>query len=175
MAAGNTYEAIATQTLGSAAAIVTFSSIPQTYTDLVLVTSLKSSATPTAYSPTMYFNGDTAKTNYSFTAMYGDGSGASGDVSFRWTTSTATQHGVMATAVSATNFNTGIINIQNYSNTTTYKTALTRTNDPANVVYATTGLWLSTSAITSLSLYAADGNKDFTIGSTFSLYGIKAA
>jgi len=172
MAAGNTYEAIATQTLGSAAAIVTFSSIPQTYTDLVLVTSLKSSATPTAYSPTMYFNGDATKTNYSFTAIYGDGSSA---VSFRWTTSTATQHGVMATAVSATNFNAGIINIQNYANTTTYKTVLTRTNDTANVVYATVGLWLNTAAITSFSLYAADGNKDFTIGSTFSLYGIKSA
>lgn len=167
-----TYEPIATQTLGSAAATVTFSSIPGTYTDLVVVTSLKSSATPTAYSPTMYFNADATKTNYSFTAMYGDGSSA---VAFRWTTSTATQHGVMATAVSATNFNTGIINIQNYANTNTYKTVLTRTNDPANVVYVTAGIWLNTSAITSLSLYAADGNKDFTIGSTFTLYGIKAA
>lgn len=172
MAAGNTYIPLATQTLGSAAATVTFSSIPGTYTDLVLVTSLKSSATPTAYSPTIYFNSDTTKSNYSFTAMYGDGSSA---VSFRWTTSTATQHGAMATAVSATNFNTGIINIQNYANTTTYKTVLTRTNDPANVVYTTAGLWLNTSAITSLVLYAADGNKDFTSGSTFTLYGIQSA
>jgi hypothetical protein len=172
MAAGSTYTPIATQTLSSAAATVTFSSIPGTYTDLVLITSLKSSATPTAYSPTLYFNSDTIKTNYSFTAMYGDGSSP---VAFRWSTSTSTQHGVMATAVSATNFNTGIINIQNYANTTTYKTVLTRTNDPANVVYTTAGLWLNTAAITSLVLYAADGNKDFTSGSTFTLYGIAAA
>lgn len=172
MAAGSTYTPIATQTLSTAAATVTFSSIPGTYTDLVLITSLKSSATPTAYSPTLYFNSDTTKTNYSFTAMYGDGSNT---VAFEWTTSTSTQHGVMATAVSATNFNTGIINIQNYANTTTYKTVLTRTNDPANVVYTTAGLWLNTSAITSLVLYGGDGNKDFTSGSTFTLYGIAAA
>ena len=167
-----TYEPIATQTLGSAAATVTFSSIPSTYTDLVLVTSLKSSATPSAYSPTIYFNGDTDKTHYSYTAMYSDGSSA---VSFRWTTSTSTQHGAMAIATSASNFNTGIINIQNYSNSTTYKPILTRSGDTANVSYATTGQWLNTAAITSLSLYGGDGNKDFTASSTFTLYGIKAA
>jgi hypothetical protein len=170
-----TYEPIETKVLGSAAAIVTFNSIPGTYTDLVLITNLKSSATPTAYAPTMYFNSDTSKTNYSFTALYGDGSGVSGAVTFRWTTSTSTQHGVMATAVSASNFNTGIINIQNYANTTTNKTVLTRTSDPANVTYTTVGQWLNTAAITTISLYAADGNKDFTTGSTFTLYGIKAA
>lgn len=170
--ASNTYVPIFMQTLTSAANIVTFSSIPSTYTDLVLVTNLKSSATPTAYSPTIYFNSDTDKTHYSYVAMYGDGSSA---VSFRWTTSTATQHGAMAMAVSASNFNTAIINIQNYANSTTYKPVLTRSADTANVTYATNGQWLNTAAITSISLYAADSNKDFTAGSTFSLYGIKAA
>ncbi len=167
-----TYEPIATQTLSSAAATITFSSIPSTYTDLVLITSLKSSATPTAYSPTLYINGDTDKTHYSYTAMYGDGSSG---VSFEWTTSTSTQHGAMAIAVSATNFNIGIINIQNYANTTRYKPIITRSGDPANVTYATVGQRLNTEAITSISLYGADGNKDFTAGSTFTLYGIKAA
>jgi hypothetical protein len=172
MPAGNTYIPLATNTLSSAAASITFSSISGAYTDLVLICNLKSSATPTAYSPTLYFNSDTDKTHYAYSALYGDGSST---VSFQWTTSTATQHGVMAMAVSASNFNTAVINIQNYANTTTYKPVLTRSSDPANVTYLTMGQWLDTSAINSLSVYAADGNKNFTSGSTFSLYGIKAA
>jgi hypothetical protein len=60
MAAGNTYEAIATQTLGSAAASVTFSSIPGTYTDLVLVVAMEHVTTGTE-NIVMQFNGDTGQ------------------------------------------------------------------------------------------------------------------
>lgn len=168
----NTYEAIATTTLSSAAGSITFSSIPQTYTDLLLITNVKSSATPTAYGPALYFNSDTDKTHYSFTAMYGDGSTAA---SFRWTTGTGSQHGASPLSISASNFNVGRIHIQNYTNTTTYKPVLHRSDDVGNVAYITAGQWLDTAAITSLSFYGGDGNKDFTIGSQFSLYGIKAA
>lgn len=172
MAAGNTYESIFTQTLSSAVPSITFSSIPSTYTDLVLVWNAKSSATATVYGPTMYFNTDTAKTNYSFTALYGTGSSA---LSFFWTTSTSAQHGVIAAPMTTSNFNVGIVNINNYSNTTTYKTALSRAGDAGDSTWATIGLWQNTAAINSISLYAPDGTANFTIGSTFSLYGIKAA
>jgi hypothetical protein len=68
MAAGNTYEAIATQTLGSAAASVTFSSIPGTYTDLVIVcTPLR--VTAGAEELVFQFNSDTGS-NYSINNSY---------------------------------------------------------------------------------------------------------
>jgi hypothetical protein len=85
MPAGNTYEAIATQTLGSAAASVTFSSIPGTYTDLVLV--VAGTLTTGTENIVMQFNGDTGS-NYSVTSLLGDGSTASSfrssNINKRW-------------------------------------------------------------------------------------------
>jgi hypothetical protein len=71
MAAGATYEPIATTTLGTATSSFTFSSIPATYTDLRLVIGWVSGT-----NPRIRFNSDTA-TSYSQTAMYGDGTAAS--------------------------------------------------------------------------------------------------
>ena len=67
-----------------------------------------------------------------------------------------------------------IINIQNYSNTTTYKTILGRANNAVTGVTETVGLWRSTSAITSMTLLQSYGSDLFKTGSTFTLYGIKA-
>ena len=165
MAAGNTYVAIATQTLGSAAASVTFSSIPGTYTDLVLVCNSKlTSGTPTSR---LQFNGDTA-TNYSTTMIYGDGS-----------TVGAVRVSNEASANTGGNtdeFGTTIIHINNYSNTTTYKTTLSRYNflGPAYSEGGTkTSLWRSTAAITSIVVFPVSST--YVSGSTFSLYGIAAA
>lgn len=160
-----TYEPIATQTLGSAAATVTFSSISGAYTDLVLITQPKSVSTTSLY---LQLNGDTA-TNYSITVLYGDGTSAA---SLRRTS----QNQIRLTngnAIAA-NFNlNAITQFLNYSNTTTYKTALIRSNDASTGVDATVSLWRSTAAITSIVIYCASGNLD--TGSTFTLYGIKAA
>jgi hypothetical protein len=72
-----------------------------------------------------------------------------------------------------TNFNhNSIINIQNYSNSTTYKTVLARSNNAATGTDATVALWRSTSAITSIDYYLNSGS--WATGSTFTLYGIKA-
>jgi len=68
-----TYEPIATTTLGSATASVTFSSLGS-YTDIVLVCSVQSASSGDARI-NIRFNGDTAS-NYSGTFMYGDGSAA---------------------------------------------------------------------------------------------------
>ena len=165
MAAGATYVSIASQTLSSAAASVTFSSISGAYTDLVLITN-PSSATG-SQSIYIQFNSDTG-TNYSRTVIYGDGSSAS---SGRDSTYNYIRMG----------FNTGaqtanITQIQNYSNATTYKSTLSRSNTfagSAGYVYASVGLWRSTSAITTLLVGVDTGT--FASGSTFSLYGIAAA
>ena len=70
----STYTPIARQTLGSAAASVTFSSIPQGYTDLVLVMNLGAATSDYVQ---IVLNSDTANTLYSGTYLLGNGSSAS--------------------------------------------------------------------------------------------------
>ena len=158
----NTYESIATQTLGSAAASVTFSSIPSTYTDLVLVTSTK--YTSTASHCLLQANSDSG-TNYSNTFLYGDGSSA---YSGRQTNNT----GCFIGRANTTEFGVGITHIQNYSNSTTNKTLLSRTA-VSGEVNAVVGLWRSTAAVTSIVFSLNAGT--YSAGTTFTLYGIKAA
>jgi len=160
--AGATYTPIATTTLGSAAASYTFSSIPSTYTDLVVVFN---GSTTSGNLVKVQFNGDTTDSNYSSTLMWGTGSAAqSSRYSVGWTF-------VIPDAGSA--MQNVLVNVNNYSNATTYKTYLARANQPGASVTAAVGLWRNTAAITSLTL-AVSGNQ-FTSGSTFTLYGIKAA
>jgi hypothetical protein len=157
------YEVISTQTLGTAASSVTFSSIPQTYTDLVLVVS--HDVTADAISG-VQFNGDTAS-NYSASYVWGNGTNAYSGRE----TSAASAFAFYAAAASG--FATAIIQVMNYSNATTYKTLLSREADASVESMAVAGLWRSTAAITSMVLLRRSGN--FATDSTFTLYGIKAA
>jgi len=157
-----TYEPIATTTLGSTQNQVDFNTISSAYTDLVLVFNGGLTSTGDIW---LRMNSDTGS-NYSRTRLTGDGSTAAS------TRNSATSSiFVSAGTVGATA--NAIINIQNYSNTTTYKTTVSRFNSSTFAV-ASVGLWRSTSAITTLSL-RADSADTFTSGSTFTLYGIKAA
>jgi hypothetical protein len=160
MAAGATYEPIATTTLGSNQSSVTFSSFSG-YTDLVLIFN----GTITTGDDTwgVQFNSDTGS-NYSSTALYGDSSSAGSN-----RTSSSTK---ASTSYSGTANSTTIINFQNYANSTTYKTALVR-NNGGGFVSARVVLWRSTSAIT--SIVASPNTYQFATGSTFTLYGIAAA
>lgn len=164
MAAGRTYTPIATQTLSTAASTVTFSSIPSGYTDLVLIENYSLSALAQSV---LTLNGSTS--GYSNTNMYGNGSTAT-STRFTGVGGIGSSPGV---GDSANQQNVLIRQIQNYSNSTTYKTVIQRRNDAAASVWATVALWQSTSAITSITLTASSGN--FNSGSTFTLYGIAAA
>ena len=161
----NTYVALATQTLGTAASSVTFSSISSSYTDLVLITSAKNN-TGAQYRLQLSFNGDRSTSVYSVTKLTGNGSTA---VSSR--ASNATYGAILIGTIGSTNFDNVITHIMNYSNTTTNKTVLSRGNETAAEVNAEAGLWRSTAAITSLTL-DLEGGINFVAGSTFSLYGI---
>jgi hypothetical protein len=167
-----TYEPISTTTLGSAASGVTFSSIASTYTDLVVVVT-GYNTTSASDSPILRLNGDTA-TNYSETSLSGNGTSATSN---RLTSSTYINT-LRVGGFSNTSTQPGmiLINVNNYSNSTTYKTALVRAGI-ASATYpsteAITGLWRNTAAITSLSVTFASSL--FAIGSTFTLHGIKAA
>jgi hypothetical protein len=156
-----TYEPIATTTLGSAAASISLSSIPSTYTDLVIVFS----GTQGALDNTgLRFNGDTG-TNYSKTLIYGTGLTAA---SARDTNSSS-----MRIMIAGTTINSTVWHIFNYANTTTYKTALCRTDIGSDQTRAGVGLWRSTSAINQVTFLAESGN--FGTGTIVSIYGIKAA
>ena len=161
-----TYEPIATQTLGTAAANITFSSIPSTYTDLVLIVSAKTNTA--AAQIYMTINGDSGS-NYSRTVLYGTGSSAASTRNSNQTVLFADYYGIMNT----TDFNTDTFHFMNYSNTTTFKTVLGRTNLAASGVDAIAHLWRSTAAIN--SILVGNYSYNFSVGSTFTLYGIKAA
>jgi hypothetical protein len=155
-----TYALIASNTLGSAQSSVTFSSIPGTYTDLVLIANGQS----TLFGNTaIQFNSDTA-TNYSVTYLYGDGTSAA---SGRTTSQTGLRFGTY------NGRSVSIYQIMDYSNSTTNKTVLSRDNS-TGAVEMRVGLWRKTpEAITSVKVYNFDGNT-FDTGTTFKLYGIQA-
>ena len=165
MAALSSYTPISTQTLSSGSTEITFNSFTG-YTDLVLVCNVFGTAN---YSGFIRFNGDTGS-NYSSTTIQVNGSSATSG----WATSD-TKIYIMTKGVGfdPSYLTTGIINIQNYSNSTTYKTVLSR----SGVVRASlgetcefVGTWRNTAAITSFTIISDGGT--YASGSTFSLYGI---
>jgi hypothetical protein len=170
MAAGATYVPIATQTASGSVSSLTFSSIPQTYTDLVLI--LGSLDMPAGSAPWLQFNGDTG-TNYSVTFLEGTGTTATSN---RRTNFSRILAGYNVTSNGSGQTENLIWNIQNYSNSTTYKTVIGRWNSPVASypgTNANVGLWRNTATITSFVISNDLGN--FTAGSTFTLYGIASA
>jgi hypothetical protein len=157
----STYEKIQSNTLGSASASVVFSSISSSYTDLVLIVSGKATTgTPITY---YTFNSDTAA-NYSRTYMYGSSSTTGSG-------SQSAQNYIGMATINSTNFTPHIVSIMNYANTTTYKTSMY--NGGLDFKAAQAALWRSTGAITSITIGITSST--YTSGSTFTLYGIKAA
>lgn len=167
-----TYTPIASQVLASNTGTVTFSSIPGTYTDLVIVGQYGSSTTEDYLR--MQFNSDTT-TNYSSTRVDGNGSSAR-------STRTANQNYIFLDwNSSCENALTKITraSIMNYTNSTTLKTVLIRGDRATATTPTYTGteamgsLWRKTpEAITSIVLTMQTAN--ILAGSTFTLYGIKA-
>ena len=169
MAAGSTYSTIATTTLGSAAASYTFTSIPSTYTDLVLIAN---GSTVSASNINLRVgNGsiDTG-TNYSYTVLNGNGTSAT---STRYSNQGQIQPSNEDAYWNATVAGAMVIHFQNYSNTTTNKTILSRANQAGLGVSAVVGLWRSTSAINQILFGGASQN--LVAGTTLTLYGIAAA
>jgi hypothetical protein len=171
-----TYTLIDSNTLGSAAASVTFSSIPSTYTDLILVCSMYATTNDSlAYIQLGNGSADTGS-NYSFTTLFGNGTTAA---SARNSNNTGMLLLGYDYGIGSTNnvFVPLIASIMDYANTTTNKTVLARSyaqrNDGNNQIFSNVGLWRSTSAINVVKVYLSAGN--LAAGSTFKLYGIEAA
>jgi hypothetical protein len=162
MAAGSTYTPLATTTLGSAQANITFSSISGSYTDLVIVANF----TITSNAGLFFRLNTDSSTNYSDTRITGNGSAAA---SARDTGQT----GIYLSTGDLTTRTMFLLNIMNYSNTTTYKTTLSRWANESGGTNSYVGLWRSTAAVNSVTI--TSNAYDFTSGSTFTLYGIASA
>lgn len=166
-----TYEPISSQTLSSAASSITFSSIPSTWTDLRLIFVGKSTNTGTGSDALiMRYNSDTAN-NYSYTHLRGDGTSVSANTYSNQTSLYGGEFSLGGSpGPSMTSFD-----IFSYSGNT-YKSCLitnASNRNGAGWVYNFVGLWRSTSAITSITLSSV--NYTMAIGTTATLYGIKAA
>ena len=162
------YEVISTQTLGSAVQTVSLSSIPQMYTDLVVVINAQASAQSDLY---LTFNGDTSAL-YSNTILYGDGTSIGTRRDSRGNAYMVLTYYGAVTTTAGNSVHT--VNIMNYANTTTHKTVLTRASAASSGVDESVGLWGSTAAITSMT-FDLPTTRTFSTGSTFTLYGVKAA
>jgi hypothetical protein len=163
----STYTPIYAQTLSSATSSITFSNIPTTFTDLFIA--INTGTSSIGQSVGMQFNSDSGS-NYSSTEMWGNGSTTS---SARLTNATFIRAVGRGIGTDTTLIDTGFVNIQNYSNTTTNKTILIRSGVSGGTI-ASVGLWRNTSPITSVTFFG-EGPSNIIQGSTFTLYGIKAA
>jgi hypothetical protein len=147
-------------TLASNTSTITFSNIPNTYRDLILVSNYSPSADSASE---IRFNGDTGS-NYSTVTMRGDGSAA---YSAGFTTTFIQPSNGTGEANNTRQLY--ILQIMDYSATDKHKTTLLRMNNSGHV-QAQANRWANTNAITSISVY----NATFLTGSTFNLYGVIA-
>ncbi len=166
MAAGLTYEPITTTTTSSNQTTVSFTNITGSYTDLVLVCAFKNTS---SVDMIMQFNSDTGS-NYSYITFGADG------------TNTAKVRAYNSTGIvldiNAGGFGTdrsiAVVNIMNYSNTTTAKTVISRAGAQGANVGMTIGTRRNTAAVTTIDISASTSNT-IASGSKFTLYGISAA
>lgn len=165
----NTYELIASSTVGSGgAASVTFSSILSTYTDLIVHVSARSTEADNATSLRFYFNGDTG--NISVIELRGIGSSvASYNISYA-------QAGYLAAAQSvASTFGSATLYVPNYRSSNVKLSAgdivQASSTSSENYTVMSGRSWAVTDAITSITLASGSGN--WVQHSNFCLYGIK--
>lgn len=171
MAAGSTYTPIATVTLGSNVAYYDFTSIPQTYTDLVLISSAASVSASTDVTFNVGNGSVDTGTNYSITWLYGTGTSAGSSRAVNTAIAYFDNYGGTSTTLG---YNNAIVNFMDYSNTSTYKTVLSRSNNNNNGgVDLVVNLWRSTSAINVIRVKGQTSN--LLTGTTLTLYGIASA
>jgi hypothetical protein len=164
----NTYTLIEGKTLGSNIASVTFTSIPQTYTDLLVKISTRQ--TTAAVYGIVKLNVNSTSTNQTYKAIFGDGSSATSNNS----TTIYVGPGVGANATANT-FSNMELYLPNYTSTSIYKSisidGAGETNATEAYLNLTAGLKSENTAITSLQ-FICDGSDNYVTNSTFYLYGI---
>lgn len=167
----NTYILIASNSLTSTTNTVTFSSIPNTYTDLVLKYSARTNDTNTNDNTVLMTLNGSSSSIYSITAIRND-------ISFNNSNATSfnTVTNINGTGATANTFTSVEIYIPSYTASANKPLSFDNAQETnATTAYrvAGAGLFRSTSAISSISLAIGDNTKGFVSGSSFWLYGIK--
>lgn len=180
-AVANSFFSITTTTLSSAQSSIEFTNIPQTYTHLQIRGIARTSRPTYAVDNIgLQFNSDTSTSKYATHRLYANGDAGS-QSAVGYTNLGAILAGITSTTSASSNiFGTAIIDILDYKNTNKYKT--TRhisgcdVNAGSGTIYGqveiSSGVWLDTSAITSIKLYGYNGT--FQQYSSFALYGVLA-
>ena len=175
-AAGGSFESIATVTVGSGgSSSISFTSIPGTYAHLQVRCLMKKAGTGNDSFSLLTFNNDTAA-NYATHYLLGTGSGTGAGASTSVTSLYAGVTWGTGSSVNASSFSVAIVDVLDYANTNKYKTTRTLSGidgNGAGQIDFTSGLWMSTSAVTRLDITGNGGN--FNEYSHFALYGIKSA
>ena len=161
-----TYELIASATGNGSSDTLTISSIPATYTDLILVSKLKNASGGAVTAPTLHYNGDFTSGNYSGVRL-----GASSTVDDE--RDTTYQYPMWSSDLE---FSASTVHIMNYSSTAIRKSAISisgAATSGTDLIRIFTGVWRNTAAINSVTLF--NSSVAFTNNSTITLYGIKAS
>jgi len=170
----NSYESIATTTLSTTTATITFSSIPATFTHLQIRLLARTNSGGADNGIKIQFNSDTGS-NYSYHTLFGNGS-------------TTTYYGEANTvsnfidkaaggSAGASMFGAIVCDILDYANTNKYKTTRSLGGTDRNgsgAVFLSSGAWRNTNAITSITLEPFDSHS-FVQYTQVALYGIKGA
>ncbi|WP_395652705.1 hypothetical protein [Brevundimonas sp.] len=153
---------------------ITFTSIPSTYTHLQIRYLAKTSRAAVNDYAKLQINGDTTTSNYRSHSLNGGGSTA-----YSETHANAIEIGGFPGNTNANMFGIGVIDILDYANTSKYKTIRALSGFDQNSastgaawIGLDSGLWMSTTAINSISIIAGTG-PNFSSASRFALYGIK--
>ena len=161
-----TYQLIETKTLGTAAASIEFTSIPQDGTDLLVLVSARGDNAANSNWMEMTFNSNTS--NYSYRVLQGSGSSAA---SFSGTVRYAGD--IPAANATSNTFGNNLVYIPNYTasvNKSYSVDSVWENNATAAEQSIVAGLWSNTAAITTLAIAIRSGN--LIAGSTISLYKI---
>ena len=168
-------ELIGTATVGAGGETsIAFTAIPQTYTDLYVVYSTRTSTSswdPSAF----YFNTDTAG-NYEMLMLYADanGVGSATNASYLSQYNNWAIFWMQPSVFTANTFGSTSVYIPNYALTAQYKSVstdnVTENNSATAARQIGAGLWRSNSAINAITLAPYGGT--FVEHSTASLYGI---
>jgi hypothetical protein len=161
-------------TLTSNTATITFSSIPSIYKSLQLRYIARSTTTGSTVGDNIFINlnSDTGA-NYTYHQLLGNGStvsatGATAQTKLNF------QNALPRNTVTASIFGVGVLDLLDYASTTKNKTARifygTDVNGTEGKIYLASGLWINTTAVTSITL--APQSNSFLSGSTFALYGM---
>lgn len=169
------YEWLETISVGTPVASVEFTNVNTNYASaykhLQIRYTARASNNVVSNNLIMTFNSDSG-TNYSRHALFGSGGsvGSFGLADQNWFT-IGNGAGNSSTANA---FGAGVIDILDPFETTKFKTSRALSGNPTDVVTLFSGLWRNTAAITTITIDQQTGG-DWSIGSRFSLYGLRSA